>query len=450
VLGPRLGERWSGVAVALAALVGAVGWLASPEVRTILRADGVDGLGPAFAANPGGWLAALAFVRGMAHARLPVDPQRIGTLLAAGIPGLAFAAVIGGMITEPWRTSYLATAQLQVLLFLACAIGALALARLSQEGYGAHIDWRRNPAWLLLLGGLVVVAGVAAVLVSASAGSTIATVAGALIVPLLVVGFVVGFDKRSLRIMGYALLAMAVLGIIVRAVAARGGIPVAVLPPLSPPTQGNSEAQTTIALGAVVVVLIVAVLAVMLLARLWLRRTPRPATSDEEDRIIDHGGELDGDPRRPRRAPRFGRRQRPTDAVGAYLALLASLDGRQPVARGQGETPAEHARRLRTAGHGTFALDLLAADVGLATFGRVDLGAAEHRRAVARADLAHDVLMAVPVEREEEAKAPAGVKSPAGPVVRGGRKAAGPGADMPDADEPGATETSMTRIRRGP
>ena len=45
---------------------------------------------------------------------------------------------------------------------------------------------------------------------------------------------------------------------------------------------------------------------------------------------------------------------------------MESLAGRDPVAREDGETPAEHARRLRAAGHGTLALDLLAADVGLA------------------------------------------------------------------------------------
>ena len=86
-LGPRLGERWSQAAVVLAAGAGVIGWLASPEVRELLRSQGTDALGPALAANPGGLLAALAFVRGMAHARLPVDPQRLGTLLAVGVPG---------------------------------------------------------------------------------------------------------------------------------------------------------------------------------------------------------------------------------------------------------------------------------------------------------------------------------------------------------------------------
>jgi hypothetical protein len=444
LVGPRAGERWSVAAVALAAGAGAIAWLASPEVRDLLRAGGTDALGPALAANPGGWLAALAFVRGMAHARLPVDPQRIGTLLAAGVPGLAVAAIVGGMVAEPWRGRFLATAQLQVLLFLVSGIAALALARLTQVGGGTRIDWRRNPAWLLLLGALVLVVAVAAAWIGASAGTTIATAAGALLVPLLVVGFVIGFDRRSLRILGLSLLAVGVLGITVRALSTGGGPPTGAAA-LPPPSQGDVQAQTSMALGAVVVVLVVAVLAVMVLARIWLRRSRGDPGADDEERTIDRGGDVAGGPRRARFGRAF-RRARPTDAVGAYLALIASLEGRRPVARGEGETPAEHARRLRASGHGTLALDLLAADVGLARFARVDLRQAEHRRAVARAAAARAVLLAVPVEHEQKAAATA----PQGRITRGGRVAAGPGADLPDADQPGALGSVLTRIRRGP
>jgi hypothetical protein len=448
-LGPRLGDRWSPVAVGLAVAVGATGWLLSPATRDLLRAGGTDALGPALAANPGGWLAALAFVRGMAHARLPVDPQRIGTLLGAGIPGLALVAIIGGMAGEPARSDFLATAQLQVLLFLASAIAALALARLTQVAHGARIDWRRNPAWLFLLGGLVVATAAGAAWIGASSGTTIATAAGAMLVPLLVVGFVAGFDRRSVRILAISALAVAVLGVVVRAVSAPGGGPPPGAIQLPPITEGDPQAQTSIALGALAVVVIAAALLVMLLARLWLRRSPGTAALDDEERIIDHGGELDGEPRPRRRGPRLGRRTRPTDAVGAWLALVASLDGRQPVARARAETPAEHARRLRAAGHGTLALDLLAADVGLATFGRVDLRPSEHRRALARADAARATLLAVPVEPEATG-AQRATAGPTGPTVRGGRVAAGPGADLPDADQPGATTSTLTRIRRGP
>ena len=206
VLGPRLGDRWSRVAVGLAALAGLIGWLTSPNL----------------VGSPGGWLAGVAFVRGMAHARLPVDPQRIGTLLAVGVPGLAIAAILGGMVTEPWRGDFREAAQAQVLLFLVTGVSALALARLGEAGGGARIDARRNPAWLMLLGGLVLAATALAIWVGATAGSTIATIAGALVVPLLVVGFVAGFDRRTLRILMISVVVMGALGFIIRTLTAGG------------------------------------------------------------------------------------------------------------------------------------------------------------------------------------------------------------------------------------
>ncbi len=446
-LGPRLGDGWSRVAVVLAVAAGAVGWLASPEVRALLRANGVDGLGDAVAANPGGWLLALAFVRGMAHARLPVDAQRLGTMIAVGVPGLALAAIVGGMIGDPWRGAFLATAQFQVLVFLAAGIGSLALARLTQVADGVRIDWRRNPAWLVLLGALVLVAALGAAWIGASAGTTIATAAGALLVPLLVVGFVAGFDRYSVRLIAICLLIVAAVQIAVGAISSKGGF-TGGAPALSPPTEGNPQAQQSIALGALAVVLVVAVLVVMLLARLWLRRSTRNAVEEDEERTIDRGGELDGTPATRRRASRLGRRSRPSDAVEAWLALIASLEGRPPVERGDGETPAEHARRLRAAGHGTLALDLLAADVGLTRFGRIELGASEQRRAIARARTAGQALLAVPVDRDA-VTAGATATAPTGPVTRGGRKAAGPGADITGDDQPGAEGSILTRIRRG-
>ena len=431
-LGPRLGDRWSRVAVALAALAGLIGWLTSPNL----------------VGSPGGWLAGVAFVRGMAHARLPVDPQRIGTLLAVGVPGLAVAAILGGMVTEPWRGDFREAAQAQVLLFLVTGVSALALARLGEAGAGARIDARRNPAWLMLLGGLVLAATALAIWVGATAGSTIATIAAALVVPLLVVGFVAGFDRRTLRILMISVVVMGALGFIIRTLTAGGaGFVGGTVPPAIPPAQGNPQAQTGLALGLLAVVLIAALLGVMLLAGLWLRRRGGDPVDEDEDRVIDRGGELDA-PRR-RTVRRFARRRHaPTDAVGAYLALLASLEGRDPVARAAGETPTEHARRLRQAGHGAFPLDLLAADVGLVRFAGLTLGPGEDRKAVARAERARRALLLVPVERPEAA--PAGVTAPTGPVTRGGRRAQGPGADMLGAEDPGTFGSILTRIRRGP
>ena len=103
-----------------------------------------------------------------------------------------------------------------------------------------------------------------------------------------------------------------------------------------------------------------------------------------ETREIDRG-EWDADVRGPRRRGRFARRAEPKDAAAAYRALLEDLEAHPALRREPGETPSEHAARLRRAGTGELSLDLLAADYGLARFGEVDLTPREHRRALARA-----------------------------------------------------------------
>ena len=162
----------------------------------------------------------------------------------------------------------------------------------------------------MLLGGLVLAATVLAIWVGATAGSTIATIAAALVVPLLVVGFVAGFDRRTLRILMISVVVMGVLGFIIRTLTAGGaGFVGGTVPPAVPPAQGNPQAQTGLALGLLAVVLIASVLGVMLLAGLWLRRKGGEPVDEDEDRVIDRGGELDA-PRR-RMVRRFARRRPP-------------------------------------------------------------------------------------------------------------------------------------------
>ena len=162
---------------------------------------GSRGLGPAIAANIGGWLLAVAFVRGVAYARLPADPRRIGNVLGLAVPGLAAVAIIGGMVGEPFRGAFLGEAQGEVVLFLVAAITALALSRLGLVATGAAVDWRRNPAWLALLLVLLAVTALVAIATSLFAGDAIVTLVTAILTPLLIVGFFVGFDRRSFRIL---------------------------------------------------------------------------------------------------------------------------------------------------------------------------------------------------------------------------------------------------------
>jgi hypothetical protein len=384
VLGPRLGDRWPSTAVLLALATGLLGWLAAPEVRSVLAARGIDGAGEALLANPGGWIAGAAFVRGVAHLRVPADPHTIGTALGIGVPGLALTAILGGMVADPARSRFLADAQAGVLVFLVAGILALALSRQTLLSSGSGLDWRRNPAWLSLLALLLAGVVIAAVSASLVAGPVIVTVLGAAVPSLLLVGLVIGFDRRSLRILVASAAVALLVTEVLRAMGARPSAAVQ-LPSIGVTTPGDPNAAAPLAIGVLVVVLLVATVAILVLARLWMRRLR--ATEDDllETRWIDHG-EVSEQPRagRRRRGIRFGR-PAPADAVAAYRALIEELARRPHVRREPGETPAEHAGRLRRTGMGALSLDLLAADYGLVRYGGVVLTDAEDRRAIGRA-----------------------------------------------------------------
>jgi hypothetical protein len=383
ILDARGVERAPTIIAALAIATGAIGWLLAPDVWAILATEGLGGLGRAIAANIGGWLGALAFVRGVAHARLPADPHRIGNMLGIAIPGLAAIAILGGMVGEPSRGRFLAEAQGEAIVFLLAGIAALALARLGLVASGAAVDWRRNPAWVALLLVLLGATAVLAFVVSVAAGPFIVMGLGALLTPLLVVGFFVGFDRRSVTILLLSILGTVAVATILQFFAASNSAP----PPTPPAGDVQPDlgagASTPVVLGVLGIVLGIAVIAVLVLARLWLRRARDEEPDVPETREIDRG-EWDAGAR-PRRRGRFARRPSPKDAVAAYRALLEDLEQYPALRREQGETPAEHAARLRGAGHGDLSLELLAADYGLARFGAVELTPREHRRALARA-----------------------------------------------------------------
>jgi hypothetical protein len=385
LLEARVGSRWPAVAAALALATGAIGWLVAPEVRAILAAGGPGAIGPAIAANIGGWLGAVAFVRGVAHARLPADPRRIGNMLGVAVPGLAALAIVGGMVGEPFRGAFLGEAQAEVVLFLLAGITALALSRLGLVATGAAVDWRRNPAWLALLVVLLAITALVALAMSLVAGPAIVMFLGAIITPLLIVGFFAGFERRSFLILVLALVgAVAVATLLQLFAAANPTPPPAAVPDASPAVQPEPAAGVPMAFGVLGLLLALAVFALLVLARLWLRRPRDEDPLVPETREIDRG-EVDDRRRRRRRRSLFAPRRGPGDAVAAYRALLEDLERHEDLRRGDAETPAEHAARLRGRGHGRLALDLLAADYGLVRFGSVELSAGETRRAIARA-----------------------------------------------------------------
>jgi multisubunit Na+/H+ antiporter MnhC subunit len=332
----------------------------------------------------------------MAHAEraLPGEhDEPAGTLLAVGVVAIVVAFLLGGALAEPNRSAFVSVAVEDTIVFVAAGLVARSLARLAAVGGG--FDWRRNPVWVGLLATLVGAILLVAVPGSFAVGPLVVLIVAALPVPLLVIGLLTGVDRRAVRfILGFSAVAAIVL-LAIRAFGSSGGP----LPPIAgpgvDPTMPPDQPWMTVA--AWLVGLVVVALAVALLAALWMYQARSRADDDvDEDRAIDHGAEPPGGAGRRRWRRRPGGRAfgAPTDAVSAYRATIAELSRVEPFRRRDGETPAEHARRVRGAvaaaapapAEGGFgaALDLLAADYELARFGGRSLTQAEDRRAIGR------------------------------------------------------------------
>ncbi len=282
----------------------------------------------------------------------------------------------------------------EVVVFLVAGIASLTLSRLTLVGSGAgagSVDWRRNPAWIGLAALLLAGIATTALATSAVAGPAIVAVLGAAIPSLLVLGFVVGFDRRSLRIVAICLAIALFLGQLLRIIGSGSTPrPAVTLPATVPPADPTVATPLTLVFVGIAVVL--AAIAIVILITLWMLR-PRVAEEDlDEERWIERDDEGGRDVvRRRRRGSRLGR-GRPADAVAAYRMLIEALATRPGVRREEGETPAEHAARLRESGSGALGLDLLAADYGLVRFGGIRLTDAEERRAVRRAGVLRRLL----------------------------------------------------------
>jgi hypothetical protein len=377
LLGPRLGPLWPPAALVLIVTAGLLGELASPAARAALG----DGPGAVLAANPDGWIVGLATLRGFAHARLPLAESTVARLLGLGVPFIAVLAVLGGVIIEPFRSRFLADTLTASILFVGTGILALTLVRVGAIGEDAGFDWRRNPAWLGLTVAVLALAVVAALPLAAVAGWAIEVLIAVSLGPLLVIGLTMGLDRTARRVLGFVLAAGGVTYLVLMVFQGGGGLPAA--PPgqaaaPSRPTAGDEI--LTAGLGGLVIA--VALVAILVLAAIWMRRAE--VVEDEpvaETRTIDRGTDA-ATPRRPGR--RGWRRAEPADAAAAYVALVDDLARHPAVRRADSETPAEHAARLRASGRQDLRLDLLAADYSLARYGGVDLPDREHRRAVER------------------------------------------------------------------
>ena len=373
--GARLGRWWPPVGLGLSLLAGAIGWLLAPDARAALLAGD---LATAIKDNPGGWVAALAVLRGFANATFPVSDATCARMLRLGIPGLALIALIGGAVTQPWRGIFLADTLVAAVVFVASGTFALAFARQQAIGADLHVDWRRNRPWVLLLAAAVVLATAAALMFAGAIGAALPVLFGLVLGPFLILGLVFGTDRRAIRMIAYFSAAALLVYLLLSFYASRPYVPPPPNAAPGDPTLPETDPTVIVGLGGLGVVL--AVIAVLILLRLWMRQIGPVETDPNEIRTIDRGDE----PNRTRDRSRRRRRSTPEDAVTAYVALIDELDRRPTVRRDPAETPAEHARRLRADGSGALGLDFLAADYALARFGGVDLGAREDRRGVAR------------------------------------------------------------------
>lgn len=386
VVAARTGGRWPFVALVLVAGGALAGWLASPDARMHVVAGD---LGAAFAANPGGFAGGLAVLRGIAHGGEHLSAGTVGRMLFAGIPGIGFMAAAGGMIIEPWRGLFLADTAVATGVFAAAGLLAYAFAGVAEIERTGAPTWRRNPVWIALLVIAVVALVALAVPIALVGADAITTAIGLLvgisIVPLAIAGLLYGSGAGFRRVLGF--IAVATVLVVLLSFAGFGN-------PVDPPDPGSGGGEVDevtdidrIAMagtGVLVVALIAGV--VVLLVSAWMIRQAAEANGPAGD---VRSTELpEGEPRRAR--PRHRRHQprgEPGSATEAYLRLVDELAGRWTVERRAAETPNEHARRLREDGEsGTdaLALELLAADYGLATFGGRAISEREHRRAIER------------------------------------------------------------------
>lgn len=359
----------------LAVLGAAAGWFLAPEVRGAL----IDGrLVAALGHHPAGWLAGIAVLRGAAHRAANEESQVQQRLLRVAIPGLAVPWLVGSLAaTGIAEREFTAAAFMGTLVFSASAFTALGLAHLESVRLSTGVDWRENRSWLTLVLGValaITAAGIPAALL-------LGVPASALLVAL--------FGPIRVALLAILLLATPIVAGVAWLVSLLPIHDVTFQPPLdivrADPVAAVSDAPTFIFYAVVAVLLLVELLflAAILYFR-WQQRRLYPSEPDEpfEERSIV----LPSGARRRSRSFRASARHSADadDPAAAYLAALDALahDGRWP--RGPAETPAEHARRVRSAGLLDPSLPRLAAAYQLTRYGGQRLPAAESRRARSR------------------------------------------------------------------
>ena len=353
---PGAGRRVGG-AGALAALaigVGAVGWLSDPAARVALAgaAQGgweTDATGTAIATNIGGWLLGVAVLRGATHASRSRDEERVGAMLER-IPLLAIPWAIGLAFSLDRRPEFVASALLSTLLFVGGGLVAVGLGRLESFGPAGGVDWRRNRAWLAVVGGVVALLLAVAVPAAFLVGAPPAAIGDAMLLPLLAV---VGVLAAVATVIGAPLLAAFESFVASLPEPVSSPTPAA-SPPLVPgggvvaPVVGDPRVGLTVAIVAfVVIALVFAYVVLRIRAADGRRPVAARATTAPEDRSFVVPTIRAHIPRMPRGGPFRGT---PQTAQEAYLTLLDDLERDPLLARRASEPPRVHARRVAASG----------------------------------------------------------------------------------------------------
>jgi hypothetical protein len=376
-------RRWTSPAVdavglpLLALLCGVFGWLLAPAVRVALSEGD---LFRALSLHVPGWLAALAFWRGVAH-RFRADDSPTEHLLARwAVPGLAIPWLLGyAFAGGQLQDDFAAAALIGTLFFIGSSFTALSLNRLEALRRSTGRDWRDDRSWLFMIIGMALVLTVGSVPLAALLGIPARSLLGAIVVPLQT------FILLLVLLTAPVLLAAAV-------VAGWLGSMVPAQPfhfPSFNLSRGEAGSDLVLIIVSVIVASIFLFEFLALLFLLWMvyggRRRGDLSEQPFEERAIV---QPPPDQEHASSVPTPDRRRVPVsdEATAAYLAALDALavDGRWP--RRANESPAAHLARIQAAGFGSGAFGRLAAAYQLVRYGGRSRPDRERSRSRSRLD----------------------------------------------------------------
>lgn len=346
--------------------------------------------------DPGAVLLGLAALRGFLRAGAQRDPGQAARPFFVGLVGLACAWIFAGALSEPMRSTFREAAVVPTIAFVIGGLASTGIASSRLASTDGGFEPLANRAWLVVLLGLAVALGVAALPMGDGLERMMAAIIGwPVTLPLLIFIAVVarlvvpgrrGAVRRTTLMTVAPLIAFTILAVLAVIWPQRDPGPT--------PEDGSAGGIGTVepetpAFNIILTVIAVAVVAAVLLflARAWRRNAESADRSIVDRRTRAYQGadtDLGDNLGIADRLRRLVRRGRPTDAVTAYLSALRAIEPDEDLRREPSETPAEHAHRLHGEGVGTLELDLLAADFELARWGGRRLSPAEDRRALGR------------------------------------------------------------------